>query len=227
MTTEQRLAEALAAAKDYRVSPDLWTRVLYSIEEQRDHRRRLMAAATAVIVVVAVSVAVVAATVEQLGGRARVDWRVLEAVEFFVLVALVASLGPAIRRFGRGFVADLFVTSPKTGTRLLGLLDVAYFLIFSGYILVTARFAVPIAYLVVDIGDQVEDALFRIGGLLLVMGVMHGLTLVALPVVALVFNSTRAGRKLPRWLAVVLVVVGVLVAMEAFVSALGMLGATQ
>ena len=93
MTTEQRLTEALAAAKDYEVSPDLWTRVMYSIEEQRDHRRRLVAAATSVIVVVTVSVAVVAATVERLGSRARVDWRALETIEFLVLVVLVVSTG--------------------------------------------------------------------------------------------------------------------------------------
>ena len=79
----------------------------------------------------------------------------------------------------------------------------------------------------VDFGDQVEDALIRVGGLLLTMGVMHGLTLVALPLVALVFNSTRAGRKLPRWLTVVLVVVGILIAVEALGAALGLLGATQ
>jgi hypothetical protein len=56
---------------------------------------------------------------------------------------------------------------------------------------------------------------------------MHGLTLVALPLVALVFNSTRAGGKLPRWLTVVLVVVGILIAAGALGAALGLLGATQ
>ncbi len=227
MTTEQRLAEALAAAKDYEVSADLWSRVMYSIEEQRDHRRRLVLTATALIVVVAVSVSVVAASVERLGGRARVDWRALEGIEFLVLLVLVASLGPAIRRFGRGFVSSLFVTSPGTGTRLLGLLDLAYFLVFAGYVLVTSRLEEPIAYLAVDIGDQLEDALFRVAGLLLAMGVLHALTLVALPVVALVFNSTRAGAKLPRWLVVILIVVGLLVAMEvpgAFLAAIGLSG---
>jgi hypothetical protein len=170
MTTEQRLAEALAAAKDYDVSPDLWTRFVYSIEEERDHRRRIVATVIAIALMGTVSLAVAAASMEWLGGRARIDWRVLEAVEFSVLVVLVAALGPAIRRFERSVVADLFVTSPKTGPRLLGLLDVAYFLVFSGYILVAARFAAPVAYLAVDIGDQVEDALVRVGGLLLTMG---------------------------------------------------------
>ncbi len=226
MTTEQRLAEALAAAKDYEVSPDLWGRVMYSIEEQRDHRRRLVAAATAIIVVVAVSVAVVAATVEQLGSRTRVDWRALETIEFLVLVVLVASLGPAIRRFGRGFVSDLFVTNPETGTRLLGLLDLAYFLVFAGYVLVTSRLEEPIAYLAVDIGDQLEDALFRVAGLLLAMGVLHALTLAALPVVALVFNSARAGAKLPRWLVVILMVVGVLLAIQVPGAILAAIGST-
>lgn len=227
MSTEQRLAEALAAAKDYEVSPDLWTRVVHTIEEQRDHRRRLMVTVTAIIVVVAVSVAAVAASVERLAGRARVDWRALEAVEFIVLLVLVASLGPAIRRFGRGFVSDLFVTNPETGTRLLGLLDLAYYLVFAGYIFVTSRLDRPIAYLAIDIGDQLEEAVFRVAGLLLAMGVLHALTLAALPVVALVFNSTRAGTKLPRWLVVILMVVGVLIAIQvpgAILSAIGSTG---
>jgi len=226
VTTEQRLAEALAAAKDYEVSPDLWSRVMYSIEEQRDHRRRLMTTAAAIVVVVAVAVAVVAATVERVGGRARVDWRALEAVEFIALVVLVVSLGPAIRRFGRGFVSDLIVTNPGTGTRLLGLLDLAYYLVFAGYILATSRLERPIAYLAVDIGDQLEDALLRVAGLLLAMGVLHALTLVALPVVALVFNSTRAGTKLPRWLVVILIVVGVLIAVQVPGAILGAIGST-
>ena len=226
MTTEQRLAEALAAAKDYEVSPDLWSRVMYSIEEQRNHRRRLIATATSIVVVVAMSLAVVAGTVERLAGRSRVDWRALEAVEFIVLVVLVASLGPAIRRFGRGFVSDLIVTNPETGTRLLGLLDLAYYLVFAGYILATSRLEEPIAYLAVDIGDQLEDALFRVAGLLLAMGVLHALTLAALPVVALVFNSTRAGTKLPRWLVVILIVVGVLLAVQVPGAILAAIGST-
>ena len=118
------------------------------------------------------------------------------------------------------------MTNPETGTRLLGLLDLAYFLVFAGYILVTSRLEEPIAYLAVDIGDQLEDALFRVAGLLLAMGLLHALTLVALPVVALVFNSTRAGTKLPRWLVVILIVVGVLIAIQVPGAILAAIGST-
>ena len=40
------------------------------------------------------------------------------------------------------------------------------------------------------------------------MGLLHAATIMVLPVVALVSNSTRVGRALPRWLVIVLVLVG-------------------
>lgn len=48
-------------------------------------------------------------------------------------------------------------------------------------------------------------ASIRAGGLLLTLGVLHAHTLFALPMIALIDNSTRVGKRLPRWLVLVLV----------------------
>ena len=60
--TERRLVEALRATERIEPSPDLWSRVLHSIEEDRAHRRRIV-----VSVVGAAACAVVLAVVLALG----------------------------------------------------------------------------------------------------------------------------------------------------------------
>ena len=79
----------------------------------------------------------------------------------------------------------------------------AYLLVFGGYILVTTNFGFGRS--TIGAAQQVEDLCWRVGGLVLTMGVLHAATIIVLPVVALVSNSTRVGRALPRWLVVVLV----------------------
>lgn len=104
---EQRLADAFAHADRLEPSPDLWSRVVHSIEEDRLHRKRLPRTAITAGAVLAAPV--------------------------------VVALGPAVRRFGRGYASDLFTTSRSTARAMLRLLDLAYFLIFGGYILLTVN----------------------------------------------------------------------------------------
>jgi hypothetical protein len=85
------------------------------------------------------------------------------------------------------------------------MLDIAYYLVFAGYVLLTARLEAPAAYAEHMIGVQIFEAAARVGGLFLIMGVLHAATMMALPLVALVKNSTDAGAKLPRWVAWLLV----------------------
>ena len=120
----------------------------------------------------------------------------------------------------------MFAAHPATGERLLGLIDVAYYLVFVGFVLVTTRLQAPRAYVGFEMGAQIEEALTRLGGLLLVMGLLHAVTLMALPVVGLVFTSTRAGVKLPRWITVLLVVVAAWLGLQALVSLFALLGQT-
>lgn len=227
MTTEERLVTALRHADEYEPSPDLWNRVLYSIEEDRSHRRRLWRTGGAVLAVLVLAAVVGYFSSLNVGRsdlRAHVDWRVLEALETVVLVGLIATLGPAIRRFGRGYANEIFSTSPNTATLLLRLLDVAYYLVFFGYLLLTVRFAAPDSFLLPRLGLQIYEALARVGGLLLAMGLMHAVTFMVLPLVALVFNSTNARRALPRWVTLALIVGGALASLMVLFMLLGAVG---
>jgi hypothetical protein len=225
MNVEQRLVDALRSAEHIEPSPDLWMRVVHSIEEDRLHRRRVLSSvlATAATLVGLGVVGVIGLT-DGIGGR-QVRVAVMELIETVALVVLVVVLGPAIRRFGRGYAADLWPAAKGLAAALLRLLDVAYLLVFSGYILLSAE--LDVARSDVLVADQIRHAAERIGGLLLVMGLLHALTIMVLPVVALISNSTRVGRKLPRWLVVALIPVGIGVAMMATMGLVGLVAGSS
>ena len=140
MNVEQRLVNALRATDRIEPSPDLWSRVVHSIEEDRAHRRRVV---TSFAVTIAVIIGLVVVGMLNLidtpsGQQVRVP--AMELIETIALISLVAVLGPAIRRFGRGYADDLWPTTPTMPLSLLRLLDVAYLLVFGGYILLTTYF---------------------------------------------------------------------------------------
>lgn len=233
MNVEQRLVDALRTADQVEPSTDLWSRVVHSIEEDQAHRRRVRASAGITIVTVAVLVGVgVLGLTDGPDGR-YVRLPVLHVVQAVVLVVLVAVLGPAIQRFGRGYATDLWPSTPATATALVRLLDVAYVLVFAGYILLTGAFDLETSALVVRdcaladvdcpnyLPDQMRYTAFRIGGLVLVMGLLHAVTIVVLPLVALVSNSTRLGRPLPKWLVVLMVLIGVGLGFLLFIALVG------
>lgn len=216
MNVEQRLVDALRSADKVEPSTDLWSRVVHSIEEDRAHRHRVLTAtAITAATLAALTIVGVLGLTDGVTGRL-VRPAVMELIETVALVVLVAVLGPAIQRFGRGYATDLWPATPATATALLRLLDVAYVLVFVGFILTTAQldFDVPgradclLADADCTVGAQVQSALQRVGGLILVMGLLHAVTIGVLPVVALVSNSTRLGRPLPKWIVVVLVLAG-------------------
>jgi len=211
VTIEQRLHDAFRHVDRLEPSADLWNRVVHSIEEDRAHRRRVIVSIGIFLAVLAGLVAVGALALRDGPAGADVSRPVMEVLEIVGLTVVVAVLGPAIRRFGRHYAEDLFVAERSLATILLRLLDVAYYLVFAAYILMTTQFefelgvaSMPAAR---DLPQQLQEAAIRFAGLLLLMGVLHALMLVALPVVALVHNSTRRGRPLPRWLRIVGIVV--------------------
>ncbi len=121
----------------------------------------------------------------------------LEALMTGAMAALVLTVGPAIRRFGTAFENDIFRSNPATGSSFLALMDVAFYLIFGAYTFMTLRYSPPVdalgtQHLVEWVGWQFH----RLAGLLLLMGLLHAATMVALPVVGLVFsaNMRRARR---------------------------------
>jgi hypothetical protein len=181
MTFEEQLSETLRRADGYAPSPDLFARVQRSIEEDIAHRRRIRrVVATGAAGVAAVSL-YLAALVDVVDGQLVMAWWSAEVLGTSILVVLILVLGPLIRRFGKTYVGDVFWAGPRTGKRFLVLLDLAYYLIFMGYVLVTARF---------DSAIELADVPTRIAGLLLIMGVLHGLTIFSMPVIGLVFSST-------------------------------------
>jgi hypothetical protein len=222
VNVEQRLVAALHNADRVEPSDDLFARVLHSIEEDRAHRSRIrrsvaiaVAAAAALVTVGVLNIVDVVNTRGNTIGRRQVRWEVMELLETLVLVLIVGVLGPAIRRFGRGYCEDLWPATPLAATRLLQLLDVAYALVFAGYIAMTVEFESGVV--LAGFPEQLHDASVRVGGLVLVMGVLHAVTLVLLPLVALVSNSTRVGARLPRWVTVILVLIGLAIAQDGLV----------
>jgi hypothetical protein len=186
---EDRLGEALHRIDAYDPSPDLFARVRRSIEEDAAHRSRLRRAIGALLLGVAALAAWFSLTSEVADGRVLAPWWAVEAAESAVLVAIVVVLGPMIRRFGKTYAGEAFRANPPTGDRFLVLFDMAYYLIFSGYVLVTASFG-PEPGGTSELAPLLEDAAVRVGGILLLMGALHSVALAALPVIGLLFSST-------------------------------------
>jgi len=196
MTIEQRLAEALHGADEYLPSPDLFAKVQRSIEEDAAHRRRVRRALLVAAGGLAVAVSWVAAYLDLGDGTATMPWWTLEVLTAAIMVTVVIVLGPLIRRFGAELTVDVFRSNRVTSQRFLALLDIAYYLVFTAFILMTTSFSAQPEW-----GDrlaaQLEHEIVRLGGLLLVMGVLHALTIAVLPVMGLVFASNwrRAARR--------------------------------
>lgn len=114
-----------------------------------------------------------------------------------LLLLIVFALGPLIKRFGRGYAGDVFRANPRTGKSYLVLMDIAYYLIFVAYILFTVTLTRPPEW--VSLGAQVESELIRVGGMLLIMGVLHGLNVLSLPLVGRLLGlSRRLEEDVPR-----------------------------
>ena len=123
-------------------------------------------------------------------------WWVIELITNIVLVALAISLGPFIKRFGRSYAADVFRANPRTGKSYLVLTDVAYYLIFASFVLFTVTFVEKTNWHGSP-GEQLKHEVARVGGILLIMGVLHAANVVALPVIAsLLSNNKRMDEKI-------------------------------
>ncbi len=188
MSVETHLREALRRADEFTPSPDLFARVQRSIEETRAHRRRVRAAAVAGGVGLAAVVGYLAILAEVTDGRLSWPWWSLELLTTVLLVVAVVTLGPLIRRFGRIYVTTVFRANPPTAMRFLALLDLAYYLAFSSFVLMTATIEPYPSWLAPSGTTEVlTHQAARLGGLALLMGLLHSLTIVALPVLGVVF----------------------------------------
>lgn len=190
MTFEQLVGDALHAADDYQPSADLFAKVQRSIDEDAAHRTRVRKVIVSFGVAMASMLLYIALTADFTDGAITMPFRALEILVTAVMIAVVIAVGPAIRRFGATYESDAFSANPETGRRVLRLLDISYYLIFSAYILITLVFE-PNADVGFTLSGWVHSELVRLGGLLLLMGVLHVALLLALPVVGLVFSANQ------------------------------------
>jgi hypothetical protein len=119
------------------------------------------------------------------------DWWILELIVTLLLVVILAILGPVIKRFGRSYAADIFRANPRTGKSYLVLMDLAYYLIFSAYVLFSINFERESGWTQEVGADQLESAAVRVGGMLLLMGVLHGLNVISLPIIGRLLGMGR------------------------------------
>jgi hypothetical protein len=195
MNVERRLRDTLAAFDDVEPAPDLFRRVEQSVADDVLRRRRIGRRAAIGTAVLCVGVLVVAGfATRDTDGMIVVSGWPFASVETLLLIAVVFGFGPLIRRFGAVFVDDVFGGSSEgVGPAFLRLLDVAYYLVFVGYVVLT----VPVS----DLGGRqalatmLEVAAERLAGLLLLMGVMHAATITVLPLIGLIDASTVRERR--------------------------------
>ena len=122
-------------------------------------------------------------------------WWILEIATNLALIAIAVWLGPFIKRFGRAYAADVFHDNPQTGKSYIVLTDIVYYLIFSAYILFTVQLVPQVSWATWVTAEQLATSLTRIGGILLVIGVLHGLNLLVMPILGRLFSLNR---RLPR-----------------------------
>jgi hypothetical protein len=191
VSLEQLLADTLHTADDYAPSSDLFAKVQRSIEEDNAHRRRIRGAILWLLAAVAAVVVFLIANVRVENGQVDMSFTSLELLVTAIMVAIVAVMGPAIRRFGQTYEQSAFAGNPETGTQVLRLLDIAYYLIFGAYIVMTLVYEPPrdLPFLDRQFTDTLTAEALRLGGLLLLMGLLHIALLLALPIVGLVHSA--------------------------------------
>lgn len=189
---EERLQDALlAGARATSPAPDLFVRVQRSVEADRRRRRRLLRAGGAVALLVAAMSALILGLSDYQNGRLVMQWWVLELITVAILITIALWLGPFIKRFGRSYAADVFRANPRTGKSFIVLVDIVYYLIFTAYIFFLVRFEPERAWGETVNAAQIQASVARIGGILLIIGVLHGLNLLLMPVLGRLFSLNR------------------------------------
>jgi len=181
---EVRLRDALyAGALQVEESPDLFARIQGSIED--DARRRAWRRRVATIggASLAVLFGLVVAVTDYKEGALLMDWWILEIITTGILVAIVIVLGPFIKRFGKSYAAEVFRANPSTGKSFIVLMDFAYYLIFSAYIIFTLVFDRAESWAQTVNAAQLKIETVKVAGILLVMGLLHGVNLLMLPII--------------------------------------------
>ncbi len=189
---ERRLQEALNEQAMTTVpARDLFARVRGSIEDDRARRRAVWRwVGTVLGLMVAVGLLVLALSDVE-SGRLVMAWWVLELLTTLLLVGVALWLGPFIKRFGRAYAADVFHDNPGTGKSYILLADIVYYLIFAAYILMTVTYAPRLGWGTTVGAEQLAHETIRVGGILLIIGVLHGLNILTMPLLGRLFSLNR------------------------------------
>jgi hypothetical protein len=188
---EERLIEAFTdARRTVEPNRDLFARVNRSIADAAARRRWRVRLALGLTIFVLLLGALALALSDVNNGRITMEWWTIELITNIVLVAIAIGLGPFIKRFGRAYAADVFRANPRTGKSYLVLTDVAYYLIFTSFILFTVTFVAPRDW-ESSTGEQLKDEVARLGGILLIMGILHAANVVALPVIGRLLSLNK------------------------------------
>lgn len=192
---EDRLTRALS---DYPMepSPDLFERVVEGIAADRVRRRSILRWSLVALLVIVLAATAVLTLTPRVNGVLVMPWWILEVATNLVLVATALWLGPFIKRFGRAYAADVFHDNPLTGKSYIVLTDIVYYLIFTAYILFSVLIEPHEEWSNIDpitavTAGQVAYELSRIGGILLIIGILHGLNIVLMPVLGRLFSLNR------------------------------------
>jgi len=181
---EARLRDALyAGARQVEESPDLFARVKGSIADEvrrRASRKRVGAIGGGLV---GALIGLVIAVTDYTEGRLVMNWWMLEIITLGILVAIVIIFGPFIKRFGKSYAAEVFRANPSTGKSFIVLMDFAYYLIFGAYILFMPVFDPLDSWTETVNSAQLKDETMKIAGILLVMGFLHGVNLLMLPII--------------------------------------------
>ena len=189
---EGRLRDALfAAALQVEESPDLFARIRGSIED--DARRRAWRRRVASIAGVAIAAlaAFLFAVTDYREGELQMSWWIFELVTTAILVTTVIMLGPFIKRFGKSYAAEVFRSNPGTGKSFIVLMDIAYYLIFGAYVLFTLVLELPDDWSPTVGATQLKIDTMKVAGILLIMGVLHSLNLLILPIIGRLLTLNR------------------------------------
>jgi hypothetical protein len=136
-------------------------------------------------------------SLEEAVARRRWRWRMAGWLALFILANTALALAFSDfdnrrfnMRFGRSYAADVFRANPRTGKSYLVLTDVAYYLIFTSFVLFTVTFVEHKDWHG-STGTQLKAEVARVGGILLIMGVLHAANVVALPIIGRLLSSNK------------------------------------
>lgn len=187
---ERELTETFRAATARTVeSDDLYERVARAIAAGDERRRRNLHVVVGGLAVVIASVALILSLSDE--GNLHMRWYILELIANLVLVATAVGLGPLIKRFGKSYAGDVFRANPRTGKSFLALTDVAYYLIFLSFIMFTMSFEQHSDWTLNVGAEQLKVEVSRLGGILLIIGLLHSANIVFLPMIGRLLTMNK------------------------------------